>query len=96
LDVLFPQVNTAGKLADIRSSKTSNQDSLARQGLTVLREWIRDAFHHLNPSYTTQMLELFLIASGEFSRLTHRTFPTPPKPQITMQFPNISAELIAT
>jgi hypothetical protein len=64
LDVLHPQINVAGKLQDIRTSPLLNQRNLVHQGLIVLREWIRGAFYGLNPTYTNQMLELFLLASG--------------------------------
>ena len=69
MGVLYPQIDSAGKRADITALKTPNQQGLVRQGLVVLREWIRDAFYCLNPSYTNQVLELFLAASGVYPNL---------------------------
>jgi hypothetical protein len=64
MDVIYPQNNNVGKLADIRISNDQSTNDLVRHGLIVLREWVRDAFYGLDPSYTDNMLELFLIATG--------------------------------
>jgi len=71
LGVLYPQNNSAGKLANIRTSQMPDQQSLVSQGLPVLRTWIKDAFYSLDPSNTNQVLELFLIASGMYPGLCH-------------------------
>ncbi len=64
LNVLYPPLDAAGKLGDIRTPPSLHQERMLHRGLLVLREWIEDAVYALNPSYTNQMLELFLTASG--------------------------------
>jgi hypothetical protein len=64
MDVIYPQNNNVGRLADIGAYTDQEKDNLVRHGLLVLREWIREAFYGLNLSYTDHMMELFLLASG--------------------------------
>ena len=75
MDVIYPQNNNVGKLIDIRSHLHGEKYGLVCQGLAVLREWIRDAFYGLHPSFTIQMLELFLLASGLLFLLVPLSIP---------------------
>ena len=64
MDVIYPQNNNVGRLADIGMYNDQQKNDLVRHGLVVLREWIREAFYGLNPSYTDHVMELFLLATG--------------------------------
>lgn len=64
LDVLYPRLDASGKLGDIHTPVSPHQQRELYQGLSVLREWISEAFYALNPSYTMQAVELFLIANA--------------------------------